>query len=509
MSEYTAPFSELEEMGIAELQAQMTSGQTTARGIVERYLARIEALDRNGPAIRSIIETNPDALGIADGMDRERAARGARGPLHGIPILLKDNIDTADQMQTTAGSLALVGVRRARDAFVTEKLRAAGVVLLGKANMSEWANFRSTHSASGWSARGGQALNPAALDRSPGGSSSGSASAVAAALAAAAVGTETDGSILSPASVNSVVGIKPTVGLTSRAGVIPVAHSQDTVGPFGRTVADAATLLSALVGPDPRDLATQAASAMGQTDYTRFLDLDGLRGARIGVAREVYFGYSEKADAIAEAALEAMRALGAEIIDPANIPTAQQIKASEAAAEVLRYEFKADLNAYLAGLGPDAPVHTLEELIAFNEAHAVQEMPYFGQEIFLMAQAKGLLTDEAYVTALEQKQRLARVQGIDAVMEQFHLDALVMPTISPPWKIDLVDGDHKLGGSARPAAMAGYPAITVPAGYTYGLPVGITFMGRAFSEPVLIRLAYAFEQATRFRRPPRFTPTTP
>lgn len=509
MSEHTAPFRELEETSIAELQAQMSSGQTTARQIVERYLARIDALDRNGPAIRSIIETNPDALEIADRLDRERAGSGPRGPLHGIPILLKDNIDTADRMQTTAGSLALLGVSRARDAFVAAKLRAAGAVLLGKANMSEWANFRSTRSSSGWSARGGQARNPYSLDRTPAGSSSGSASAVAAALAAAAVGTETDGSIQSPASANSVVGIKPTVGLTSRSGVIPIAHSQDTVGPFGRTVADAAAVLSALVGTDPRDPATHAADAMGQTDYTRFLDPAGLRGARIGVAREVYFGYSEKADALVEAALDAMRALGAEIVDPADLPTAKQIKASESEIEVLHHEFKADLNAYLSDLGPEAPVHTLEEVIAFNAQHAEQEMPYFGQEIFLKAQARGPLTDQAYLAALEQSRQLARAAGIDAVMQEFHLDALVMPTTSPPWKIDLIDGDHKMGGSAQPAAMAGYPVITVPAGYTFGLPVGITFMGRAFSEPTLIRLAYAFEQATRLRRPPRFAPTTP
>ncbi len=509
MIEHAAPFRELEETSIVELQAQMSSGQTTAQQIVERYMARIEALDRNGPAIRSIIETNPDALDIASGLDRERAASGPRGPLHGIPILLKDNIDTADRMQTTAGSLALMGVRRARDAFVAEKLRAAGAVLLGKANMSDWANFRSTRSSSGWSARGGQARNPYSLDRTPGGSSSGSASAVAAALTAASVGTETDGSILSPASANSVVGIKPTVGLTSRTGVIPVAHSQDTVGPFGRTVADAATVLSALVGVDSRDPATQAAGAIGQADYTRFLDADGLRGARIGVAREVYFGYSEKADAIAEAALEAMRALGAEIIDPANLPTAKQIKASESEIEVLLYEFKADLNAYLAGLGPDAPVHTLEEIIDFNAARTEHEMPYFGQELFIQAQTKGQLTDRAYLNALEQNQQLARTLGIDAVMQQFQLDALVMPTISPPWKIDLIDGDHKMGGCAQPAALAGYPAITVPAGYTFGLPVGMTFIGRAFSEPTLIRLAYAFEQGTQLRRPPQFAPTTP
>jgi amidase len=503
------PHPELEEATIANLQAAMDSGQLTARRLTEMYLERIEALDRNGPVLRSVIETNPDALDIADALDRERAASGPRGALHGIPILLKDNIDTHDRMRTTAGSLALVDARPLQDATVAAQLRAAGAVLLGKANLSEWANFRSTHSSSGWSGRGGQALNPYALDRSPCGSSSGSATAVAANLAAASLGTETDGSIVCPATVNGVVGIKPTLGLTSRVGVIPIAHSQDTVGPFGRTVADAAAVLGAIAGPDPRDPATEAAQSRAYADYTRYLDPHALRGARLGIPRDIYFGYSEKTDQIANAAIETLRSLGAVIVDPADIPTAKQFKASESETIVLLYEFKADINAYLAGLGPGAPMRTLDDLIAFNEAHAAEEMPYFGQELFLKAQEKGPLTDEAYVRALEENRRLAREEGIDAVLQEHHLDALVMPTGAPAWTIDLVDGDHHLGSSSQPAALAGYPAITVPAGFAFGLPVGISFVGTAFSEPKLIALAYAFEQATKVRRAPDYRPTTP
>ncbi len=501
------PHAEIEELTLLELGAALDQGRFSARGLVEMYLARIATIDSAGPTLRSMIEVNPDALAIAEALDRERNQGASRGPLHGIPIVLKDNIDTADRMQTTAGSLALLGAKRERDAYVAERLRAAGAVLLGKANMSEWANFRSSHSSSGWSARGGQALNPYALDRTPCGSSSGSASAVSANLCAVSLGTETDGSILCPASANGVVGIKPTLGLTSRTGVVPIAHSQDTVGTFGRTVADAAAVLSVIAGPDPRDATSMATANAVPRDYTQFLSMDALRGARIGVAREIYLGYSEKSDAIFESALEAMRAAGAEIVDPANIPTAKVMNESESEFEVLLYEFKDDLNAYLAALGPDAAVHTLEELIAFNEAHREEEMPYFGQELLVKAQEKGPLTEAAYLTALATNRRLAREEGIDAVMQQHALDALVMPTGAPPWKIDLIDGDHGMGGSAQPAALAGYPAISVPAGYAYGLPVGITFMGRAFSEPKLIALAYAFEQATKHRRTPRYRTT--
>ncbi len=502
------PFLHLEEATIVELQAAMASGKLTARRLTEMYIDRIHALDQHGPHINSILQINPDAIQIAEALDRERKVKGPRGPLHGIPLLLKDNIATADRMQTTAGSLALVGSRVPRDAFVASRLRKAGVVLLGKTNLSEWANFRSTAASSGWSGRGGQCHNPYVLNRTPCGSSSGSAAAVAANLAATSLGTETDGSILCPSSSNDVVGIKPTVGLTSRAGVIPIAHSQDTVGPFGRTVADAAAVLGALTGVDPRDPATQASAGKSYTDYTRFLDPHALRGARIGVARQVYFGYSASTDAIANAAIERMRELGAVIVDPADIPTAKQMASSNSETTVLLFEFKSDINKYLAEL-VSSPARTLADLIAFNNAHARQEMPYFGQELFLQAQATTSLNDPAYLKALAEDHRLSRQEGIDAVMDKHHLDALVMPTSPPPWVIDLIDGDHDLGGSSQPAALAGYPAINVPAGYVYGLPVGITFMGRAFSEPTLIKLAYAFEQGMKVRRPPKYLPTTP
>jgi len=504
MSEWQAPHGDLEEQTIADLQAAMESGQRTSRQLVEAYVERIQALDASGPALRAVIELNPDALAIAEALDRERAAHGPRGPLHGIPILLKDNIDTADSMETTAGSLALVGVRRAHDAHVAARLREAGAVLLGKANMSEWANFRSTHSSSGWSARGGQALNPYALDRTPCGSSSGSATAVAANFCVASVGTETDGSILCPASINGVVGIKPTVGLTSRAGVIPISHSQDTVGPFARTVADAAILLGVLEDVDPRDLATQVNPRQTFLNYIQYLDADALHGARIGIPREVHTGFSEKTDAVFATVIETLQALGAVLVDPANLPSAKEMRTSEAELTVLLYEFKADLNAYLAALGPEAQAHSLEELIAFNRKYAAQEMPYFGQELFEMAQAKGPLTDEEYLKARAECLRLALDEGIDAVMREHNLDALCMPTGEPAWKIDLIDGDHSMGGASQPAALAGYPAISVPAGYTFGLPLGVTFMGLAFTEPKLIGFAYAFEQATKARRAPTY-----
>lgn len=504
MTAWQSPHTDLEEQSIADLQAAMESGQRTSQQLVQAYIERIQALDSSGPMLRAVIEVNPDALAIAEALDRERAERGPRGPLHGIPILLKDNIDTADKMETTAGSLALAGAKHAQDAFTASQLRAAGAVLLGKANLSEWANFRSSHSSSGWSARGGQALNPYALDRTPCGSSSGSASAVAANLCAASVGTETDGSILCPGSMNSVVGIKPTVGLTSRAGVIPIAHSQDTVGPFGRTVADAAIMLGALAGEDATDPATRASAGRAPADYRQYLDRNALRGTRIGIPRETYTGYSEKTDAVFSTVIETLQSLGAILVDPADLPSVKELHSSQAELAVLLYEFKADLNAYLSALGSEAHVHSLEELIAFNREHAAQEMPYFGQELFEMAQAKGPLTEQEYLDARAECLRLGRDEGIDAVMRDHHLDALCMPSNAPAWKIDLIDGDHDIGGSAQPAALSGYPAITVPAGYTFGLPIGVTFMGQAFSEPKLIGFAYAFEQATKARRAPAY-----
>ncbi len=498
------PSFELDEATIGGLQAGMTSGQYTARSITERYLARMDAIDVAGPGLHAVIERNPEALAVAEALDRERREKGPRGPLHGIPVLLKDNIDTADRMHTSAGSLALASSIAPQDSFVARKLREAGAVLLGKANLSEWANFRSTRSSSGWSGRGGQARNPYVLDRSPCGSSSGSAVAVAANLCTVAIGTETDGSIVCPSSANGIVGIKPTVGLVSRAGIIPIAHSQDTAGPMARTVTDAAILLGALTGVDARDPATQARSGNIPTDYTPFLDPQGLKGARIGVARN-YFGFHDRVDALMAEAIEVMRNHGATIIDPANIETRGRYDESEYA--VLLYEFKADLNAYLAGLSPDVPVRSLRDLIAFNEAHRDAEMPYFGQEIFLQAQDMGPLTDAAYREALEKNHRLSRTEGIDDVMARNQLDALIAPTGGPAWAIDLINGDHYLGGSSTPAAVAGYPSVTVPAGFVAGLPVGLSFIGRAYSEPVLIRLAYAFEQAASMRRPPSFRPT--
>jgi amidase len=477
----------------------------TSRSITQRYIARIEDLDRKGPTLRHVLEINPDALSIADGLDQERKSGRVRGPLHGIPILLKDNIDTADRMTTTAGSLALEGSVPLQDAFIAAKLRSAGVVLLGKANLSEWANFRSTHSSSGWSGRGGQAKNPYVLDRNPCGSSSGSGGAVSANLCAAAIGTETDGSIVCPSSANGIVGIKPTLGLVSRTGIIPIAHSQDTAGPMARTVRDAVTILNALAGIDPRDSATMAGRSRPRVDYTRSLDPNGLRGARIGVARTKFFGYSEAADKIVNDAIDAMKAQGAVIVDPANIETAGKFDDSE--FDVLLYEFKADLNSYLAGLGPKVQVRTLQDIIDFNDRHKEQEMPWFGQEIFLMAQKKGPLSDKKYRDALARNLRMSRTQGIDATMSKHKLDAIVAPTGSPPWATDLVNGDHYTGASSTPPAVAGYPNINVPAGYAHNLPVGISFFGRAYSEPMLIKLAYAYEQATKHRRAPQFLPT--
>ena len=495
----------LEEATAAQLQQWMTSGRYSARQIAELYLRRIEDIDRQGPALRSVIETNPDALAIADALDAERRTKGPRGPLHGIPVLIKDNIDTADRMLTTAGSFALEGSRPSKDAFVVERLRAAGVVILGKTNLSEWANFRSTKSASGWSARGGQTRNPYALDRNPCGSSSGTGTAIAANLAAIGVGTETDGSIVCPSGVNGLVGIKPTVGLISRTGIIPISHTQDSAGPMARTVTDAALLLGGMAGTDPQDAATRRVPARSPRDYTASLDAGALKGARIGVARKQYFGYSPPADRLIDQAIADMKAQGAVIVDPANIPTASKMDACE--IEVLLYEFKDDLNKYLASRGPAAPVKSLQDLIAFNEKEKAREMPFFGQELFLSAQKKGPLTSPPYVTLRARCRGLAREQGIDLVLKQHRLDAIVAPTGSPAWTTDPVNGDHFLGASSTPAAVAGYPSITVPAGQAHGLPVGISFIGTAWSEPKLIALAYAYEQATKHRRAPAFRPT--
>jgi amidase len=495
---------ELDEVTIGQLQAGMATGRFTTTSLTEKYLARIEELDRRGPALKSVIEINPDALAIAHEVDRQRKAGGPCGPLHGIPVLIKDNIGTHDRMSTTAGSLALLGSIPPCDSFLVERLREAGAVLLGKTNLSEWANFRSTRSTSGWSGRGGLTRNPYALDRNPSGSSSGSGVAVAANLCVVAVGTETDGSILAPSSFNGIVGVKPTVGLVSRSGVIPIAHSQDTAGPMARTVTDAAILLGCLTGVDARDETTRESSGKAHRDYTQFLDRGGLGGARLGLARK-YFRVHPGADKLIEAAVAEMRRLGAVVVDPADLPTHGRFGDSE--EEVLLYEFKADLNAYLAGLGPQAPVRTLHTLIEFNERNRDEEMPLFGQELFLKAQAKGPLTEPAYRDALAKNHRLTRAEGIDAVMSRQQLDAIIALTTGPAHVTDWVYGDRDTGGSTSPAAVAGYPSVTVPAGFVSGLPVGISFFGRAWSEPTLLKLAFAFEQATKFRAPPRFLPS--
>jgi amidase len=489
---------DLVEITIDQLQAQMASGAVTARAAVEAYLQRLADVDQSGPTLRSVIEVNPDALEIADALDEERAAGKLRGPLHGTPIIVKDNIDTADRMQTTAGSLTLVGTQVASDAAVVTKLRNAGAVILGKANLSEWANFRSRRSSSGWSGRGRQTRNPYVLDRSPGGSSSGSGVSVAANLCVAALGSETDGSIMSPSSANGIVGIKPTVGLTNRRGVIPISHTQDTVGPHARTVADAAAVLTAI--------------AESGLDYRQFLDRGALEGARIGVARKFHTGYSEHTDRIFEVALEVLRSGGAEVIDDVEIPGHAELREdfenSERRAElvVLEYEFKADIAAYLA-TRPNAPVRCLADLIRFNAEHADREMPYFGQEAFLDSDARGPLTEDLYFRALEYDMRFAR--GFAALFQERSFDALVAPTNAPAWAIDLLDGDHVLGGSSQAAAVGGFPLVTVPAGFVFDLlPVGLTFMGPPMSEPTLVKLAYAFEQARSVRRPPGYAQTT-
>ncbi len=496
-----APRFTLEEADIATLQRRMASGELSAHAIAQQYLERIAAIDAAGPQLRSVIELNPEALSIADARDAERREGKVRSPLHGIPVLLKDNIDTADAMQTSAGSLALVGAPATQDSAVAARLREAGAVILGKTNLSEWANIRSSRSSSGWSARGGQTRNPYVLDRNPCGSSSGSAVAVAANLTAVAVGTETDGSIICPAAVNGVVGIKPTVGLVSRAGIVPIAHSQDTAGPMARSVADAAVLLQTLVGADPRDKASWDADRH-RADYSAALAADGLKGARLGVVRK-FAGFQPDVDAALDGAVAALRAAGATVIDPVDVPDAD--KYGEAELGVLLYELKADLNAYLASRR-GVPVTSLAEVIAFNKQNAAREMPWFGQELFEQAQARGPLTDKAYKDAAAKARKLAR-EGIDATLKKHRLDALVWPSNAPAWPTDPLNGDHVTGGNTSPAAVAGYPSLTVPMAQAHGLPLGLSFTGTAWSEASLIRLGYAFEQATHARQPPKFLPT--
>ncbi len=499
-----APAFELDEATVAELQAAMQTGARTSASIAQAYFVRCDAIDKVGPAINAIIERNPDAVAIAEALDRERRDKGVRGPLHGIPVLLKDNIDTADRMRTSAGSLALGEAIATRDAHVTEKLRAAGCVILGKSNLSEWANFRGARSTSGWSGRGGQTRNPYALDRSTSGSSSGSGAAIAANLCAIAVGTETDGSIVSPSSVCGLVGIKPTVGLVSRAGIIPIAHSQDTAGPMTRSVADGAALLSAMAGPDPRDAATRASRGHHHADYTKFLDPAGLKGARLGIARD-FFGANDRLDKVIEDAIAALKNAGAVVIDPVQMPSIPKI--GEFELDVLYFEFKAGLDTYLRTAGPGAAVHSVPELIAWNQRNAAREMQYFGQERLIAAQKKGPLTDPAYRRAVARCRQYSRTQGIDATLAAHRLDAVVAPTEGPAWLVDYVNGDHQTTSCSQPAAVAGYPHITVPAGFVWGLPVGVSFFASAWSEPTLIRLAYAYEQATKMRRPPQFLAT--
>jgi amidase len=497
---------ELDEKTIDELAKDMQDGRYTSRSLAEMYLRRIQEIDKAGPMVNSIIEVNPEALDIAASLDQERKAKGPRGPLHGIPIVIKDNIDTADRMNTTAGSLALIGSRPPKDAFVAAQLRKAGAVILAKTNLSEWANIRSSHSTSGWSGRGGLTRNPYALDRNPCGSSSGTGVAVSANLCAAGVGTETDGSVVCPSSSNGLAGLKPTVGLVSRTGIIPISHSQDTSGPMARTVRDVAILLTAMAGADPEDQATAASQGKIQPDYTKFLDANGLKGARLGIARK-YFGFNDAVDHLMNDLIEQMKRAGAEIVDPADIPTFGKFDDTEFTGFL--YELKADMAAYLARLGDSTQVKSLKDVIEFNEQHRDKEMPWFGQDIFLKSQEKGPLTSQEYLDAVAKNRQLSRVEGIDAVMDKFKLDALVAPTAGPAWLTDLINGDHASGGSSSAPAVAGYPNINVTAGYLWGLPVGISFFGRGWSEPTLLKIAYSFEQLTKARQKPLFLPTIP
>ena len=494
----------MKEYSISEIQKLMTDGKLTAKQLVKKYLERINKIDKSGPTINSIIELNPDALKIAENLDQVRKEDNSLGPLHGIPILIKDNIATADNMMTTAGSLALEGFRSTRDAFIVQKLRAAGAIILGKTNLSEWANFRSTRSTSGWSSRGGQARNPYVLDRSPCGSSSGSATAVAANLCSVSIGTETDGSIVCPAHVNSVVGVKPSIGLVSRTGIIPISHNQDTAGPIARTVEDAAILLNAMVGVDKEDAQSITNEKDIPTDYTEFLDIDGLKDARIGVARN-FFGKNELVNQVIDKAIEKMEKAGAIIIDKLMLESVKELREPE--YEVLLYDFKNDLNEFLEKFVPEGFPQTMKEIIEFNEKNKEKVMPYFGQEHFKRAEERGPLTDEVYKEALEKCHKYSREEGIDLAIKENKLDAIIAPTGGPAWPMDLVNGDHFTGGSSSLAAVAGYLNITVPVGYVFGLPIGLSFFSGAFQEPTLLKITYAFEQLTKVRKPPSYLKT--
>jgi amidase len=491
--------SYLDEVTLQQMQGWLKSGKYTSEDIVKTYLDQIKDIDKNGPATNSIIELNPDAIETARQLDQERKAGKVRGPLHGIPIVIKDNIDTADKMATSAGSLALAKNIAKKDAFIVSKLREAGAIIIAKTNLSEWANFRSNHSSSGWSARGGQTRNPYMLNRNPCGSSSGTAVAVSANLCAAGIGTETDGSIVCPSGINGIVGIKPTLGLCSRSGIIPIAETQDTAGPMARTVTDAAILLGALTGTDVNDARTAESEGKVFTDYTQFLVADGLKGVRVGIARN-FFGFHEKADAVMEEAIKAMVSAGARIVDPANIEFVKECSDSE--YQVLLYEFKDGLNKYLQNVDPSIGIKTIDDIIKFNLDHADEELRYFGQEIMLEAQKKGPLTDAPYQRFLNATKKYSQESGIDSAMKRRSLDVIIAPTNGPAWVTDIINGDHYLGGSSTPAACAGYPSITVPAGFVEGLPIGLSFIGKAWSEPQLLKYAYAFEQATKHRKAP-------
>ena len=497
--DHSSSHSSVVEADVTALQAQMAAGKLTAVALTERCLERIKAIDKSGPKLNAIIELNPDAIEIARALDVERKTKGARGPLHGIPVLIKDNIATADKMQTTAGSLALVGAKAPRDAFLVTQLRAAGAVILGKTNLSEWANMRSSRSTSGWSGRGGQTKNPYALDRNCSGSSSGSGAAVAASLAAVAVGSETDGSIVSPSSLCGLVGLKPTVGLISRDGIVPISHSQDTAGPMTRTVTDAAILLTALAGEDSRDAAT-AGTKQHATDYTKFLDKNGLKGARIGVVRNA-MSSNMRQQAIVDAALDVLKQQGAVLID-VEVPNMDKYGNTE--TDVLLYELKADLNSYLAEFGKGSAATSLTAVIEFNQKNRAKEMPYFDQELMVKAQEKGDLSSPEYLAALKNNHQYSRTEGIDQVMKEHQLDALFASTGGPAFITDYVNGDHTIDGFSSPAAVAGYPHITVPAGLFAGLPVGVSFVAGAYAEGTIIKLAYAYEQASKKRSAPKY-----